>query len=367
MPVSSSSWITYLIYFIAFLFALAKEKRDDVLLKILDFASLLPALGSRVKDISIDFFFPKAKNHLLPISDITPIFSRSVSWLNLFFDSGKNWLIDLSKALLKTDQSDTYALSQKIFGAIFQLLLVLLFIYADAIQLYNTFSVLFPDDMIDKYPFLGVLTPSLLISSIGITITAGFLLAEYYGKTNFFYSSKSRSKFDEILCIFIWISFVWAVINDGLISVVKITSMPIIAPILEPGIKSGIEMAAAISAQIIVVPMLLITFCLCESLSGLTLIVSLALSLLSLFWGFVHMGVIILLAIVLYGFPYIIDYFLRLLLFIIVFISLLSGLIILGIGTIIIYLLKLLQSLINLIYHPTDLLVMLIQGVFSRA
>jgi hypothetical protein len=95
-----------------------------------------------------------------------------------------NFLMELLKPFrtYEQDKSTTSIRIQRVVGSLVELLLLLLFLYADLVQSVNTLVYIFPADV---PPFLRNLVLPLVISSAGTSMVLGVIMGDLLEITNF--------------------------------------------------------------------------------------------------------------------------------------------------------------------------------------
>ena len=245
-----------------------------------------------------------ARIELTVINDIARIFGgikcSLITWSNNFLNQvvkqKKNEAKPNDSSLVEENQKqtenyeDTYLVScknneksvfnnpeneyagQQVIGALIGLLALLGFLYADAAQGAQTFSILF-DGAIP--PFLDSIIAPLIIASAGSALILGVFIGDMYGFTHL-------GLFDEAPPVgFKWVIFINLILSLLLSTFVALARMELLGTTSET-----LKLFVNTSQSIIILPMLITTFLLFRGITGLFVALAIILALLTIPFGF---------------------------------------------------------------------------------
>lgn len=142
----------------------------------------------------------------------------------------------------------------RIFGALLQMVLFGLFIYADAIQGANNLSTLFPNLVVPEP--LRDITFSLLIASVGVVVALGIILADVFGLTHFAPVEKIQGVWK---IVYVSIVIITLIIAIGLSTVLALSRVPSLVETLDPAIGENLISNASYAQSYVILPLLVTT------------------------------------------------------------------------------------------------------------
>ena len=181
----------------------------------------------------------------------------------------------------------------RVFGALLQMILFGLFIYADAIQGANNLSTLFPNLHIPDP--LKDITFSILIASVGVCVALGVILADIFGLTNFAPVDKIQGIWKAIYISIVIITLITAI---SLSTTLALSRVPSIVQSLDAGAKQSLISNASYAQSLVILPLLVTTAFLYWGtvgvlilLCGFLLLMSFGLRVIGFFLGFLKNAV----------------------------------------------------------------------------
>ena len=179
--------------------------------------------------------------------------------------------------IFQAENSSTNINGQRVVGAIIELILLLLFYYADTSLGFQNFSILFSPFLTTIPPiFQNALIP-LVISSVGTTFTLGLMIGDLSGITSFTSWTNLRERKKPFLTIML----ATLIVNVFLSSSSAIYQLNLIANSPQY-FQSAIAIIGSLAQSLIIVPMLITTAFLFNGFQGFLVILALPLFLLRL-------------------------------------------------------------------------------------
>lgn len=346
----------------ALLPGLSKDLRNNVIEKVVLVANLFERLGIFLKDDIFEKLLPKAREPIIAQQALQNAFGRVFTNIDSWFDTVRNALQDHAKFVAQKIEPDDQLRAWRMFGYLFQLLFLALFSYADTIRIINNLALIFPQDVPNVPAWLGNLTLSLLMSSVGVAIAASFIIAEFGGITHFGGWNKLQGNPRKVIYGLVWFSLVAVVLIDTILAISSIKAVPQVAEAISPELSLQLTVAATIAANLVIIPMLIITAMFLQGFVGFVVIYIIILWLLSLVVELLHLIFVWTVWVFTYGISYLIDFILRAVLFIIVALLLMFGWFFAGTGLTLQSILGVLQAILNVIYFPMDAIIGWIAG-----
>ncbi len=350
----------------ALLPGLSKDLRNNVIEKIIFVANLFEGLGNFLKDDLFDRLFPKARKPIITQETLHKAFGKVFENIDSWFCTAKTTLQDHSRFLAQKIEPDEQLRPWRMFGYLFQLLFLALFAYADTIQVINNLALIFPQDVPNVPTWLANLTLSLLMSSVGIAIAAGFILAEFAEVTHFGKWNELKGNFRKVIYGLVWFALISVLLIDAVLAVSRIKSIPEVAQALSPETSLNLTIAASIASSLVIVPMIIITAMFLQGFVGVAVIYIILLWMFSLVAELLHLIFVWLVWVFTFGISYLIDFILRIVVFIIVALILILGWMFAGTGLTLQRLLELLQAILNVAYFPMDTVIRWIVSIFTK-
>jgi len=332
---------------------LSRGARDDVLEKTVDTISLLTKLGEFLHK-TLQSLLPNAKAGIIEASSVKKHFERVFQGINEFFESIEQNLSQHTQLILQGIEPDGSLRAWKIFGSLFQLVFLVVFAFADIVQMVNNLSPLYPSDIAKLPKVFQTLSFSLLASSVGVAIAAGFILGDMGGITHFGGWAALKGGFRRFVQGVLWFSLGSTLIIDAIVALSRVRTVPEIAQVLSPSISDSILVSAAIAANLVIVPMFLVTLLFWQGLVGFKVLYITVVTTIQLSVRISHLLFVGLTWMLTFGVAYVVDFILRMLLWVIVATVGVLGWTLIGTGKGSASLLRLLQSILNLIYQPLD-------------
>lgn len=362
MSAISSIWL----WIAALLPGLSKDLRNNVIEKVILVGNLVEKLGVFLKDDIFDRLFPKARAPIITQQALQNAFGNVFANIDSWFNVAKTTLQDHAKFVAQKIEPDDQLRPWRMFGYFFQLLFLGLFAYADVIQVINNLALIFPQDVPNVPTWLANLTLSLLMSSVGIAIAAGFILAEFGGVTHFGKWNELTGNFRKVVYGLVWFSLISVLLIDGILAISRIKSIPEVAQALSPEMSLQLTIAASIASSLVIIPMIIITAMFLQGFVGFAVIYIILLWLLSLVAELLHLIFVWTVWVFTFGISYLIDFILRAVLFIIVALLLMFGWFFAGSGLTIQKILEVLQAILNVVYFPMDAIIGWIARMFTK-
>jgi hypothetical protein len=163
--------------------------------------------------------------------------------IHAFFNSLQDNIQLIITSVSTHIEPDEQLRSWRMFGYLFQLFFLALFAYADIIQVVNNLSLTLPQDVPNVPSWLTNLTFSLLLSSVGVPIAAGFILAEFAEITRFGKWNELKGNFRKIVYGLVWFSLISVLVIDAILAISRITSIPGVAQALSPEVQLQLTLA----------------------------------------------------------------------------------------------------------------------------
>jgi hypothetical protein len=342
----------------ALLPGLSKDLRNNVVEKIILVASLFEQLGTFLKDDLFDRILPKARKPIITQQALQNAFSKTFTSINDGFNLAKKTLREHGKLIASKIEPDENVRPWRMFGYLFQMIILGLFVYADLIQMINNLAPQFPGSLSTIPSWLGNLPLSLLMSSVGTAIAAGLILADF-GEVTYFgrWNSIKNDSLRKVVYGLTWFSFIFVLIIDTVLAVSRIVEMPNIVRVLPQQFSTYLIVAAGLASNLAVIPMIIITLLFFGGFVGLVVVYIVLLWAISLVLEIVHLIFLAIVWVFTFGISYLIDFLLRTVLFIIVALLLMFGWAFAGTGLTVQKILEVLQAILNVLYFPMDILV----------
>jgi len=358
MSTISSIWL----WIAALLPGLSKDLRNDVIAKIILFVNLFEGLGTFLKEGIFERLLPKAREPIITEQALQDAFGKAFTNIDSWFNIAKTTLQDHIKFVTQRIEPDDHLRPWRMFGYLFQLFFLALFAYADVIQVINNLALIFPQDVPNVPTWLANLTLSVLMSSVGVAIAAGFILAEFGGVTHFGKWNELKGNFRKVVYGLVWFSLISVLVIDSILAISRIKSIPEVAQALSPETLFQLTIMGSIASSLVIIPMIIITAMFLQGFVGFTVIYIILLWLLSLMVELGHLIFIGTVWIFTFGISYLIDFALRTILFIIISLLLILGWVLTGSGLTLQKILEVLQAVLNLVYFPMDAIIEWIAG-----
>lgn len=348
-----SSWI----YLVVLLPGLSKKLRHEAMDKLIDITRLFEEFGRFLDKGRMERLEPRIHGPIIEYDNLREtfdgIFSSITNNFNTIIQSLQAHANEITRRIEKDDEKRPWVM----FGFLFQLGFLFLFGYADIIQLVNNLAPLLGADANAIPPILQNLSISLLMSSIGVTIASGFIIAEFGGLTHFGGWNNLRGKLRTAVQVIVWFAFLSALLIDGILALARIRTIPEVAPVLPPTFSTYILLASAIASTAVIIPMLLVTFLFFQGFVGVPIIYILLIHVLVLGVRFLQLLFVAIVGFFTYGISSLWGLVVKLIIFLaIAFVFIAGGLLLIG-GQIISRLLDLGQTLLDIVYSPMDFLI----------
>ena len=333
---------------------LSKAARDNTVEKVIDIASLFEQLGRFLDEDRLDKLLPSGNGEsFIAQSTIKTAVDTAFSNVSSTLTSFETTLKRHAKLILKRLEPKKENRPWIVFGFLFQLIFLLLFSWADTIQIFNNIVVVI-DPTADVPPLFQNLTISLIMSSVGVAIATGFIFAEFSGITHFGGWNKLEGNPRKIALAFLWMSFISIIVIDVIIAVARITTIPAVVPYLSPEIFRLLTIASAIAASVVVIPMLLTTFLFLQGFLGVIVLYVILISLLAMIIGLARLVFSTFMWLITYGLAYIIVFVLKTFLWVLTALLHILGWTLVAAGTAIVKFIELAQSIMDMVYLPVD-------------
>jgi hypothetical protein len=342
----------------ALLPGLSKGLRDNVIEKIIHVASLVERLGVFLKDDLFDRILPKARKPIISQQALQNALSNTFKGINDGFNLARTTLQEHGKSIgLKIEPEDSKR-PWRMFGYLFQMIILGLFIYADLVQMINNLAPQFPGSLSTIPAWLGNLPLSLLMSSVGTAIAAGLILADF-GEITYFgrWKDIKNDRLRNVVYGLTWACFIFVLIIDAILAVSRIAEMPNIVKVLPPEFITYLTVAAGLSSNLAVLPMIVITLLFFGGFVGLVILYIVLMWVISLVVGLIHFIFLAIVWLFTFGISYLVDFLLRVTLFIIVALLFMLGWFFTGSGLTLEKGLEVLQAILNVLYFPMDAIV----------
>ena len=167
-------------------------------------------------------------------------------------------------ASIFTSQPENKYAGQQIVGAFVGFLALLLFVYADAAQGAQTFTLLFEGD-IPK--FLNSIIIPLMTASVGSALILGVLIGDLLGLTHLGLYEKNTPR------IFLWITCINLLLSLAISTVIALARMKLLGTTIEE-----VKLLVNIAQSVVILPMLITTALLFKAWTGVFVILSILLS-----------------------------------------------------------------------------------------
>ncbi len=358
MNAISSIWL----WIAALLPGLSKDLRNNAVEKVILVANLFERLGVFLKDDLLDRLFPKAREPIITQQALQNAFGNVFTNIDSWFNTAKTTLQDHAKFVAQKIEPDDQLRPWRMFGYLFQLLFLALFSYADTIRIINNLALIFPQDVPNIPAWLGNLTLSLLMSSVGVAIAASFIIAEFGGITHFGRWNELQGNLRKVVYGLVWFSLVSVVLIDTVLAISSIKAVPQVAEAISPELSLQLTVVATVAANLVIIPMLIITAMFLQGFVGFAVLYIILLWLISLVVELLHLVFVWTVWVFTFGISYLIDFTLRAVLFIIVALLLMFGWFFAGTGLTLESILKVLQAILNVAYFPMDAIIGWIAG-----
>ncbi len=354
MNTLSSFWLLIA----ALLPGLSKGLRDAVIERTIHVASLVENLGLFLKDDLFDRILPKARKPIISQQALQTAFSSVFKGINDGFNLAKSTLREHGKSIGSKIEPEDDKRPWRMFGYLFQLIILSLFVYADLVQMINNLAPQFPGSLSAIPEWLGNLPLSLLMSSVGTAIAAGLILADF-GEITYFGKWKDikNDRLRKVVYGLTWFCFIFVLIIDAVLAVSRMAEMPNIVKILPPEFITYLTVAAGLSSNLAVLPMIVITLLFFGGFVGLVVLYIILLWAISLVIELIHLLFLAIVWVFTFGISYLVDFVIRVTLFIIVALLLMFGWFFTGTGLTLEKGLELLQAILNVLYFPMDAIV----------
>lgn len=342
----------------ALLPGLSKGLRDNVIEKIIHLVSLVERLGIFLKDDLFDRILPKARKPIISQQALQTAFGNTFKGINDGFNLAKTTLREHGSSISSNIEPENNKRPWRMFGYLFQMIILSLFVYADLVQMINNLAPQFPGSLSAIPAWLGNLPLSLLMSSVGTAIAAGLILADF-GEITYFGKWKDikNDRLRKVVYGLTWFCFIFVLIIDAVLAVSRMAEMPIIVKILPPELITYLTVAAGLSSNLAVLPMIVITLLFFGGFVGLVVVYIILLWIISLVVELVHLLFLAIVWVFTFGISYLIDFVIRVTLFVIVALLLMFSWFFTGTGLTIEKGLEVIQAILNVLYFPMDAIV----------
>ncbi len=350
MDILQNFWI----YILMLLPGLSKTLRNEAMDKIVDVSRLFEEFGRFLDKGRLDTLQPHVNDPIIEHDKLKDSFGGIFTSITKNFDSIIGSLQYHATAITRRIEPDDDMRPWIMFGFLFQLGFLSLFAYADIIQLVNNLAPLLGADANSLPVAFQNLSISLLMSSIGIAIASGFIIAEFGGLTHFGGWNDLKDGLRISVQGIVWFSFLSALVIDGVLALARIRTMPEVAPILSTEFSNSILFASAIASTAVIIPMLMVTFLFFQGFVGFPIIYTLFIHTLVLLIRFIQLLFVAIIGFFTYGLVSLWRLLVKIIIFLVVAIVFIGGGVLLIGGQIIVRLLDLAQTLLDILYFPMD-------------
>ncbi len=358
----ASAWF----YIAALLPGLSKNLRNEMIDKVILLSSLLEKLGNFVKGGLIDKIMPTTSKPIIPHTQIQTALSDTFTSIHTWFNDVKTGLLSHAEAIGKAIEPDDLLRPWKVFGYFFQLMFLGLFAYADVIQIINNLALIFPQDIPEVPAWMQNLTLSLLMSSVGIAVAGGFILAEFGGITHFGRWNELKGGFRHTVYFLVWFSLFSILVIDGVLAISRIQSIPEVVRVLDSQVLDQLKVFAAIASSLVIIPMLIITALFLEGFKGFAVLYIILVRILVVVAELLHFTFILLVWVLTFGVAYLVGFILRVSLFSIVALLFIASWLFLSVGITFQNVLELIKAISNIAYLPMDFIVGWITKILTK-
>lgn len=180
-----------------------------------------------------------------------------------------------------SSQPENKHAGQQIIGALLGFTALLAFLYADAAQGAQTFTLLFDGSVIP--PFLNDIIIPLVTASAGSALILGIFIGDILGMTHLGLFSQNTSK------RFLWLIIINLILSLALSTFIALTRMQLLGTN-----SSVIQTIVNIAQSVVILPMLITTFLLFRGVAGIYVVLSLLLWAISVSFGIFEFSIRIL-------------------------------------------------------------------------
>ncbi|MFA5810613.1 MAG: hypothetical protein WC935_09840 [Thermoleophilia bacterium] len=350
----------------ALLPGLSKKLRNDTLDKLEGVATLFERLGTFLKDGLLDKLMPRTRAPIIHGSTLQAAFEKVFAHTNNAFQTAVQGLRVHAASVARTIERDDDLRAWRMFGYFFQLAFLALFAYADLIQVINNLALIFPQDVPHVPDYLQNLTLSLLMSSVGIAIAAGFILAEFGEITHFGGWSKLKGSLRNVVYALVWFCLISVLAIDAVLAISRIRSIPDVARMLPQQTLDQLILWASTASSLVIIPMIIVTVLFLQGFVGLAVIYIAVIWLLSLGLELLHLVFVALVSVFTIGISYLLEFALKTLLWVLLALLFILGWTLAGAGITFEKVFQLVQAVLNLFYFPLDTIVGWIGRLFNK-
>lgn len=361
MNTSSNSWL----YLLMLLPGLSKELRNNAIEKIIDMAELLEKLGAFLNEGMLDKLMPRTQGAIISHDLLKNSFGEIFSSISNVFNTTKGTIRAHAEMIATKIEPNENMRPWRMFGFLFQLIFLAVFAYADTVQVVSNLAPLFGQDVANVPSIFHNLTVSLVMSSVGIAIAAGFILAEFGGLTHFGGWNELTGILRKVVLVILWFSLISTLIIDALLALSRIRTIPEVAQVLSVEASNQILLISATASTLVIVPMFLTTLLFLQGFVGFAIIYIVIIYLLALVVELLQLAFIGVIWILTYGVAYVVQFIARILLWILVAIVYIVGWTFAATGITLVKLLELVQAILNIGYLPLDTITNWIKQLFS--
>lgn len=355
-----------LLLYLAGALGFSKSIRNTIVEKLIESVKLLGSAGDLLKGNFLDVVFPKASAPLISPNVLQGSFLSAFNGVDGFFVGVTNTLTTHASDILNRLEPDEKLRSWRVFGYLFQLSFLIMFAYADLIQLVNNLAPYLPQDVTNN-PWFQNLSVSLLITSVGTAIAAGFIFADFAEITNFGrWNDIKKTSMKFVVQTLVWLSFVMTLVIDVALALGRIPTFPDLASMLSPELSSQLVAASLISQSFVIVPLLIVTFLLLGGLVGIAVLYVIVIWLISFVFQIFRLIITGVLWLLIFGISYLVHLLIRAILWIVTVCLFVFGWIFAGTGETLVKLLEVGQKLLDIIYLPMDALIDAVISYFKK-
>lgn len=345
---------------------LSKDLRNTLIEKVVGVSTLLERLGVFLKDDLLNRLLPNIREPIITQQTLQNSFGKAFASIDLWFDTAKTTFQNHAQLVTESIEPDEKLRPWRMFGYFFQLLFLALFAYADVIQVINNLAQIFPQDVPNVPTWLANLTLSVLMSSVGIAIAAGFILAEFGEVTHFGKWNELKGNFRNVVYGLVWFSLISILIIDAVLAVSRINAVPRVAQSISEDASFALFLSASVASSLVIIPMIIITAMFLQGFVGFAVLYIILLWLLSLIIELMHLIFAGTVWVLTFGISYLIDFLLRAILFIVIALLLILGWAFAGTGLTLEKIFGLTQAILNIVYFPMDTIIGWIAKMFTK-
>ena len=342
--------LQYALYYVLAALGLSKSLRHEVVEKVIGVALLFEKMGDFLKQGLLEKLLPQAKGPIISLGVLQSAFENTFKGLNDGFQTAASGLQRHVSSISQKIEDDDTLRPWRMFGYIFQLAFLAAFAYADTIQIINNLALIFPQDVPNVPIWMQNLTVSLLMSSVGVAVAAGFILAEFGEVTHFGKWNELKGGFRLTVQVLVWFSLISVLIIDALLAISRIKAIPDVAQMLLPDTIRQITLMASVASSLVIIPMIIITAMFLQGFVGFAILYMIVIWLLSIVLQAVQLVIIGMVWTFTYGIAYLIGFLFRIIVWVLVALLFMLGWAFAGTGMTLEKILMVAQVILDILY-----------------